>query len=182
MLTCWWRCPWHVECCLRSDAVPDSRRQASDAATLRQRRTQLAGLMDEHMWDESLGVFANVLTNGTRYPRISPTSFYPMWSGTASDAQATRMVYGNFDILLINCPTPFPAMCHLTRAVHYVIRSGRADWVGACNPVLCPIHGFRTEWLVDKDRFCTADISLGPFLTFFSASNAALYAPCGIRR
>ena len=56
----------------------------ADAGMLRSRRGELAGLISKHMWLPSLGIFSNVLLNGTAYPRISPTSFYPMLAGLAS--------------------------------------------------------------------------------------------------
>ena len=81
--------------------------------------TQLKGLqklISEHHWNEEIGIFANKfsaeytgqcnasgIVTGSNcssvdcckdgwYNRISPTSFYPMQSGIATDAQATTMV------------------------------------------------------------------------------------------
>lgn len=56
-------------------------------------RQELSGLVRTHLWDDSIGAFANVYSaNGTFYPRISPTSFYPLLANAASDSQAERIV------------------------------------------------------------------------------------------
>ena len=66
--------------------------QSADAARLKQRASELGALINRHMWLPELSVYSNVLLNGSAYPRISPTSFYPMLAGIASDEQAERMV------------------------------------------------------------------------------------------
>lgn len=66
--------------------------RSTDAALLRARHAEMASLIAAHVWDPALGIFTNLLANGTRYPRISPTSFYPMLAGVATDAQAEQMV------------------------------------------------------------------------------------------
>ena len=67
--------------------------RTADAARVLQRanatRAALAAL-----WDERDGVFTNLFANGTFYRRRSPTSFYALMAGAASDAQAERMVAG----------------------------------------------------------------------------------------
>lgn len=63
-----------------------------DAALLRQRQAFLGALMTSKMWNEAYKIYANVLFNDTSFPRISPTSFYPMLSGAATDIQAETMV------------------------------------------------------------------------------------------
>jgi len=73
-------------------AIADILGQTADAALLRQRQTNLGDLIRNQMWEPNLSVFTNLLDNGTHYPRISPTSFYPMISGIATDEQATSMV------------------------------------------------------------------------------------------
>lgn len=72
--------------------IADLLNRSADAAMLRGRHQAMASLISKHMWDDELGVFSNLLANGTKYPRISPTSFYPMLAGIASDEQATKMV------------------------------------------------------------------------------------------
>lgn len=66
--------------------------KTADAAMLRARQATLGQLIVDKMWLPRLSVFSNLLANGTAYPRISPTSFYPMLAGVATDAQATAMV------------------------------------------------------------------------------------------
>ena len=48
--------------------------------------------LNEHLWEEGAGVYTNKLFNGSFYPRRSPTLFYPMMSGAASDAQVETMM------------------------------------------------------------------------------------------
>ena len=62
--------------------------KTADAVMLRQRAKQLGTLINTHMWMPSLSVYSNLLTNGTLYPRIAPTSFYPLLAGLASTDQA----------------------------------------------------------------------------------------------
>jgi hypothetical protein len=40
------------------------------------------------MWDDAAGMYTNVLYNGSFYPRYAPTSFFPLISGQATEAQA----------------------------------------------------------------------------------------------
>lgn len=44
------------------------------------------------LWDEEDGIFSNQFPNGTYSKRRSPTSFYPLLSTVATDAQAESMV------------------------------------------------------------------------------------------
>jgi hypothetical protein len=67
-------------------------------AILRQRASELNGLVQSHLWSESAGSFVNKmparpynLSEDAFYSRISPTSFYPLMTGTATAAQAKRM-------------------------------------------------------------------------------------------
>eukprot|EP00935_MAST-01C_sp_MAST-1C-sp1_P000797 g797.t1 len=64
----------------------------ADVAMLQAHQKELGGLISEYMWVEPLGVFSNVLLNGSFYPRIAPTSFYPMLAGIATDEQAETLV------------------------------------------------------------------------------------------
>ena len=68
--------------------------RADDAARLRARAAVARQSIDAHLWYESLGVYSNRRTNGSFYPRISPTSFYPMLAGAAPSARAASMVSG----------------------------------------------------------------------------------------
>jgi putative isomerase len=66
----------------RFDIVPELQ--------LRFARVQTA--MNTHMWDAENGIYTNVLYNGSFYRRWAPTSFFPMMSGSATDAQADAMM------------------------------------------------------------------------------------------
>jgi putative isomerase len=66
----------------RNDLVP----------TYQARFDRVSAAMSAHMWDETSGNFVNVLFDGTLLPRISPTSFFPLISGAATDAQADAMM------------------------------------------------------------------------------------------
>ena len=59
---------------------------------LSQRATTLRAGIAQNLWNERLGIFANKFKNGTVYPRISPTSFYALMAGAATDTQAERVV------------------------------------------------------------------------------------------
>jgi hypothetical protein len=68
-------------------------------AWLQSTAAQLAGRMQQHLWNEQAGAFVNKipassynLSEDTFYTRLSPTSFYPMMGGHASTEQAKRMV------------------------------------------------------------------------------------------
>lgn len=64
-----------------------------DAATLRARGDGLRELVGAHLWDETRQVFANRFPlNDSLSERISPTSFYAMFSRAPSDNQAAEMV------------------------------------------------------------------------------------------
>jgi hypothetical protein len=90
-------------------------RTAQHASIMKQLKG-LQALIQQHHWNDDIGIFANKFSaeytgqcNATRivtgtncsgvdcckggwYNRISPTSFYPMQSGIATDAQATTMM------------------------------------------------------------------------------------------
>ena len=61
-------------------------------STLQTRFARVQAAMNAHMWDPSTGMYTNVLYNGSFYSRFAPTSFFPMMSGSASDAQADAMM------------------------------------------------------------------------------------------
>ena len=65
--------------------------RAADVARLARRASSQRALISRHLWDEASGTFVNKFWNGTWYRRISPTSFYPLLAGAASDAQATLL-------------------------------------------------------------------------------------------
>merc|ERR1719356_1669031 len=44
-----------------------------------------------NLWDFEGGIFTNMFPNGTFYRRISPTSFYALLAGAATDEQAATM-------------------------------------------------------------------------------------------
>ena len=65
--------------------------RADTIATLQARFARVQAAMNAHMWDAEAGVYTNVLYNGSFYRRWSPTSFFPLISGSASDAQAAAL-------------------------------------------------------------------------------------------
>jgi len=65
----------------RPDVVPE----------LQARFARVQAAMNAHMWDAEAGMYTNVLFNGSFYRRWSPTSFFPLISGSASDAQAAAL-------------------------------------------------------------------------------------------
>lgn len=72
--------------------APIAKRPPSVAARLRARAEGQRTLIQQHLWHEGLGTFVNRFWNGTFYPRVSPTSFYALLAGAATDAQAARIV------------------------------------------------------------------------------------------
>jgi hypothetical protein len=66
--------------------------QREDASMLRQRAASLGALINRHQWLPSKSVYANLLINGTSYPRISPTSFLPLLAHVASNSQAEATI------------------------------------------------------------------------------------------
>eukprot|EP01060_Flectonema_neradi_P036810 TRINITY_DN719_c0_g2_i1.p1 TRINITY_DN719_c0_g2~~TRINITY_DN719_c0_g2_i1.p1 ORF type:complete len:809 (+),score=122.46 TRINITY_DN719_c0_g2_i1:62-2428(+) len=63
-----------------------------EASMLRQRSLHFKELMASVLWDEKIGTFSNKFPNGTFYERISPTTFYPLQVGAATNEQADAMV------------------------------------------------------------------------------------------
>jgi len=67
----------------------DPPRQA-DHDLLMARFNQLSAGIREHLWDNESGIFVNrysTVNNGSFYRRISPTSFYPMQAGIATEVR-----------------------------------------------------------------------------------------------
>lgn len=69
----------------------------TDVATLMQSRAAaLAAAISASLWDDigglGQGAFSNRLFNGTFFRRYSPTTFFPLIAGAASDAQVERML------------------------------------------------------------------------------------------
>ena len=56
--------------------------------TLQARLARVSAAMNDHMWKADDGLYANVLYNGSFYARYSPTSLFPLISGSATPAQA----------------------------------------------------------------------------------------------
>ena len=69
-------------------------RRGDDEAQLRGRAESQRRLIADHLWDDEAGIFANRFWNGSFYTRVSPTSFYPLLAGAATDAQAASLVQG----------------------------------------------------------------------------------------
>ena len=63
-----------------------------DSIMLKKRGDDMKNRIQNNLWHEELGIYANRLLNGTFYPRISPTSFYPMQANVATDGQADMMI------------------------------------------------------------------------------------------
>lgn len=61
------------------------------AKQLQERGDAMKQKIQSCLWDETQQVFANRYPNGTFSDRISPTSFYPLLVGAASDDQAESM-------------------------------------------------------------------------------------------
>eukprot|EP00937_MAST-01D_sp_MAST-1D-sp2_P003752 g3752.t1 len=61
-------------------------------ARLSAQLAELSAAVRDQLWDAELGAFVNKFTtNGTFYRRVSPTSFYPLLAGIATDEQAATM-------------------------------------------------------------------------------------------
>jgi glycogen debranching enzyme len=66
--------------------------RSADAEVLEAQAASVRALIASQLWDESAGIFKNYITlNDTLSSRVSPTSFYALAAGAASDAQAARM-------------------------------------------------------------------------------------------
>ena len=67
--------------------------RTSDATELRARHTDITGKLNKWLWNESMGIFANVQSRGANRtsPRVSPFNFHPMITGAASVEQAQSM-------------------------------------------------------------------------------------------
>ena len=62
---------------------------------LKQQSDTIAALINSALWDDSTGIYRQVDASPAQRgfsPRLSPTSFYPMISGTASSAQVQRLI------------------------------------------------------------------------------------------
>ena len=68
--------------------------RATQSARLHSRAVEMSERIQRHLWNEKLGIFTNRHHDGRLSSRVSPTSFYPLLAGIATDAQATRMVEG----------------------------------------------------------------------------------------
>ena len=94
--------------------------ERAQIATLRQRAAELGALTQHHLWSEELGIFANKMpaaansstSDGEFYPRISPTSFYPLMTGVPSTAQVRPP------------PTHAPAACCTASACPHELNMG----------------------------------------------------------
>jgi len=73
-------------------AAPGAPPCAAREPPLPARLARVQAAMNAHMWDAGAGVYRNLLFDGSRLPTVAPTSFFPMLSGTASDAQAAALV------------------------------------------------------------------------------------------
>jgi len=62
-----------------------------EAIMLRARAALMRKQIATNLWDSNLFTFTNLFTNGTLYPRISPTSFYALMADASTDEQADVM-------------------------------------------------------------------------------------------
>ena len=55
----------------------------------------VVGKLNRWLWNESMGVYANVQSRGANRtsPRVSPFNFHPMITGAASVSQASTAQY-----------------------------------------------------------------------------------------
>jgi hypothetical protein len=78
-----------AECLARIAAVlgqqDDSRAFAAEYEQMKQR-------IREKLWNEKDGIYENRFWDGSFSPRLSPTNFYPLFAGIATQEQAERMV------------------------------------------------------------------------------------------
>jgi len=65
---------------------------AATAATLRDTADRINRAIAERLWDEQRGTFAARHWNGAFVASLSPTCFYPLLAGAASEAQTARMI------------------------------------------------------------------------------------------
>jgi hypothetical protein len=73
-------------CAVVTGGCPDRLPSLSD------RLTRVQAAMNTYMWDDSTGMYTNILFNGSKIEHFAPTSIFPLISGTASDAQAVAIV------------------------------------------------------------------------------------------
>jgi hypothetical protein len=66
--------------------------RSSEVKRLKARAAAQRELIREHLWDETAGLFVNRWWNGSFYQRVTPTSFYALMAGAATDTQAEGMV------------------------------------------------------------------------------------------
>lgn len=59
---------------------------------LRARGDAMRDKIASHLWDDESQIFVNRFPNGTFYRHVSPTSFYPLFTGAATAEQADIMV------------------------------------------------------------------------------------------
>ena len=82
--------------------------RADEAKDFAQAAEASRRLIRETLWDEERGLFANRQRNGGFVRSVSPTSFYPLFCGAASEAQARRLVEHLADPLTFGGPFPLP--------------------------------------------------------------------------
>lgn len=63
-----------------------------DANTLRAEYETMKAAINDSLWDEDNGIYDNRLWSGAFVGRYSPTCFYPLYAGVASQEQARRCV------------------------------------------------------------------------------------------
>ena len=66
--------------------------RVADAAEFSEAAAASRRMISETLWDETRGLFANRQRNGGFVRSVSPTSFYPLLCGAATDAQAGRLL------------------------------------------------------------------------------------------
>lgn len=82
--------------CKKLAEIADILGKPADAAELRERAETFSAKL-QTLWDEEKGIFLNKHTDtGKLSPRLSPTNFYPLLAGVATQAQAERMMAEHF--------------------------------------------------------------------------------------
>jgi hypothetical protein len=148
-------------------------------AKLRQRAALLGSLTQAHLWNDAVGAYTNKLpaaaynlTADSFYARISPTSFYPMMSGTPTTAQADRLVQQH----LLN-PTGFCITPEDQWPKHERLQSKHQNHTGT-GTVLVQSWKFPSAGGVARVVLCTADPAAAAAAATAAGNGSGAVAPC----
>lgn len=73
-------------------SMAEALRKSKDAATYRREYQTMCRRINDRLWDEEHGIYANRHWDGRFSNRWSPTSFFPLIAGVADERQAERLV------------------------------------------------------------------------------------------